>query len=101
MKCVFRPLTQEEIAQRREMARQRHAERMTADQTTVESQKNLARLGSKPQEGEAAGIDIGKFSSPKTRSSWAEHSRLSLQIFLTGAVKVQILHKGLKKQNIK
>lgn len=39
--CVFRPLTQEEIAQRREVARQRHAERMMADQAAPEGHKNL------------------------------------------------------------
>lgn len=31
--CTFRPLTQEEIAQRRELARQRHAERQAANQS--------------------------------------------------------------------
>lgn len=40
--CVFRPLTQEEIAQRREVARQRHAERMMAEQTAPESHNNLS-----------------------------------------------------------
>ncbi|CAF90741.1 unnamed protein product, partial [Tetraodon nigroviridis] len=35
-----RPLTQEEIAQRREVARQRHAERMVADQAAPESHQN-------------------------------------------------------------
>lgn len=39
---MFRPLTQEEIAQRREVARQRHAERMMAEQTAPESHKNLS-----------------------------------------------------------
>uniref|UniRef100_A0AAQ5XCF7 Elongation factor-like 1 n=1 Tax=Amphiprion ocellaris TaxID=80972 RepID=A0AAQ5XCF7_AMPOC len=37
-----RPLTQEEIVQRRELARQRHADRMAADQTAAESHKELA-----------------------------------------------------------
>uniref|UniRef100_A0AAQ5XPX4 Ribosome assembly protein 1 n=1 Tax=Amphiprion ocellaris TaxID=80972 RepID=A0AAQ5XPX4_AMPOC len=36
-----RPLTQEEIVQRRELARQRHADRMAADQTAAESHKEL------------------------------------------------------------
>lgn len=39
---MFRPLTQEEIAQRREVARQRHAERMMADQAAPESHNNLS-----------------------------------------------------------
>lgn len=49
--CVFRPLTQEEIAQRREVARQRHAERMMADQAAPQSHKNLSNsAGPAPEE---------------------------------------------------
>uniref|UniRef100_A0A8D0A224 Elongation factor-like 1 n=1 Tax=Sander lucioperca TaxID=283035 RepID=A0A8D0A224_SANLU len=50
-----RPLTQEEIAQRRELARQRHADRMAADQTAAESrsqegQPGLTLKDSQPEE---------------------------------------------------
>uniref|UniRef100_A0A8D0A395 Elongation factor-like 1 n=1 Tax=Sander lucioperca TaxID=283035 RepID=A0A8D0A395_SANLU len=47
-----RPLTQEEIAQRRELARQRHADRMAADQTAAESPKmeGLTLKDSQPEE---------------------------------------------------
>ncbi|KAM3626069.1 uncharacterized protein V6R79_022109 [Siganus canaliculatus] len=44
-----RPLTQEEIAQRRELARQRHAERMLADQTAAG--QTVSNSGSTTQEG--------------------------------------------------
>uniref|UniRef100_A0A665TJ38 Elongation factor-like 1 n=1 Tax=Echeneis naucrates TaxID=173247 RepID=A0A665TJ38_ECHNA len=53
-----RPLTQEDIAQRRELARQRHANKMAADQTAEENTKDLAKLesltlkDSKPDEPE-------------------------------------------------
>uniref|UniRef100_A0A3B5A6A1 Elongation factor-like 1 n=1 Tax=Stegastes partitus TaxID=144197 RepID=A0A3B5A6A1_9TELE len=46
-----RPLTQEEIAQRRELARQRHADRMAADQTAAETKmESLTLKDSKPEE---------------------------------------------------
>lgn len=38
-----RPLTQEEIAQRRELARQRHAERMAAEQLVTENQEDQVK----------------------------------------------------------
>uniref|UniRef100_A0A4W6CXI4 Elongation factor-like 1 n=1 Tax=Lates calcarifer TaxID=8187 RepID=A0A4W6CXI4_LATCA len=44
-----RPLTQEEIAQRRELAKQRHADRMAADQRAAENHKELTHSGT-PQE---------------------------------------------------
>lgn len=43
--CLFRPLTQEEIARRRETARQRHAERMMAGQTGPERHKDPSHPG--------------------------------------------------------
>lgn len=52
---MFRPLTQEEIAQRREIARQRHAERMMADQTAPESPKNLSKSAGSASEELSAG----------------------------------------------
>lgn len=45
-----RPLTQEEIAQRRELARQRHAERMAADQLATENQKDQVKTGTTAQD---------------------------------------------------
>uniref|UniRef100_A0A3Q1FDF7 Elongation factor-like 1 n=1 Tax=Acanthochromis polyacanthus TaxID=80966 RepID=A0A3Q1FDF7_9TELE len=48
-----RPLTQEEIVQRRELARQRHADRMAADQTAAETMmESLTVKDSKPEEEE-------------------------------------------------
>uniref|UniRef100_A0AAQ5Y8E5 Elongation factor-like 1 n=1 Tax=Amphiprion ocellaris TaxID=80972 RepID=A0AAQ5Y8E5_AMPOC len=52
-----RPLTQEEIVQRRELARQRHADRMAADQTAAESHKELAHSESMSQESQPAGLN--------------------------------------------
>lgn len=63
--CIFRPLTQEEIAQRRELARQRHAERMTADQTAVEGHTHLPLLRGTPQEDQAAGLSTGNLNLQK------------------------------------
>ncbi|XP_028439312.1 elongation factor-like GTPase 1 [Perca flavescens] len=58
-----RPLTQEEIAQRRELARQRHADRMAADQTAAESRS---------QEGQPAGCDSAKMESLTLKDSQPE-----------------------------
>ncbi|XP_056134287.1 elongation factor-like GTPase 1 [Lampris incognitus] len=49
-----RPLTQEEIAQRRELARQRHADRMAANQQ-AESIEGCSQPGSTPQAAQPAG----------------------------------------------
>lgn len=61
--CVRRPLTQEEIAQRRELARQRHADRLTADQKAAESHEDLTHSGSAPQEAQPAGHSTGKLNN--------------------------------------
>uniref|UniRef100_A0AAQ5ZKE4 Elongation factor-like 1 n=1 Tax=Amphiprion ocellaris TaxID=80972 RepID=A0AAQ5ZKE4_AMPOC len=53
-----RPLTQEEIVQRRELARQRHADRMAADQTAAESHKELAHSESMSQESQPTNCEI-------------------------------------------
>ncbi|TKS69438.1 Elongation factor-like GTPase 1 [Collichthys lucidus] len=58
-----RPLTQEEIAQRRELARQRHADKMTADQTAAESQTDLTQSGSTSQEVQPAGLNTAKMEN--------------------------------------
>lgn len=64
--CIHlcRLLTQEEIAQRRELARQRHADRLAADQAATESHKDLTHSGSMPQEDERMGLSTGKLTSP-------------------------------------
>uniref|UniRef100_A0A3Q3S3V1 Elongation factor-like 1 n=1 Tax=Mastacembelus armatus TaxID=205130 RepID=A0A3Q3S3V1_9TELE len=55
-----RPLTQEEIAQRRELARQRHADRMAADHS-----------GTTPQEGQSVTLSTGKhIICPLTSTFW-------------------------------
>uniref|UniRef100_A0A8C4DND8 Elongation factor-like 1 n=1 Tax=Dicentrarchus labrax TaxID=13489 RepID=A0A8C4DND8_DICLA len=58
-----RPLTQDEIAQRRELARQRHADRMTADQTATESQRDLTHSGNTSQDVQPAGLSTGTLNS--------------------------------------
>ncbi|XP_060899710.1 elongation factor-like GTPase 1 isoform X1 [Labrus mixtus] len=57
-----RPLTQEEIAQRREIARQRHAERMVTDQTPTESHKEHTHSQTKSQEGKPSGLSTAKMT---------------------------------------
>lgn len=63
--CIYmcRPLTQEEIAQRRELARQRHADRLAADLAAAESSKDLTHLGGMPQEDQHEGLSTGKLIS--------------------------------------
>lgn len=63
--CVLlcRPLTQEEIAQRRELARQRHADRLVADQAAAESHRDLTHTGSMPQEDQHVGLSSGELIS--------------------------------------
>lgn len=57
---VFRSLTQEEIAQRRETARQRHADRMAAGQTAAESHGELSHMESTSQGGQPVGLSAGE-----------------------------------------
>ncbi|XP_074515485.1 elongation factor-like GTPase 1 [Sebastes fasciatus] len=64
-----RPLTHEEISQRRELARQRHADRMAADQTAAESHKDLTGSESTPQDGQPAGSGTAKMESLTLRDS--------------------------------
>uniref|UniRef100_A0A8D3BZY3 Elongation factor-like 1 n=1 Tax=Scophthalmus maximus TaxID=52904 RepID=A0A8D3BZY3_SCOMX len=52
-----RTLTPEEIGQRRELARQRHAARMAAGQTAAESNKDLIHSGSVSPEEDPRGTD--------------------------------------------
>ncbi|XP_070758069.1 elongation factor-like GTPase 1 isoform X1 [Enoplosus armatus] len=67
-----RPLTQEEIAQRRELARQRHADRMAADQTAAESHKDLTHSEGMSQEGQSAGLGTAKMESLTSKDSKPE-----------------------------
>lgn len=69
----FRPLTQEEIAQRREIARQRHAERMMADQTEAEGRKCLCPSASPPQESQPSGLSAGDLNAAKTHNRDVEY----------------------------
>ncbi|XP_041645807.1 elongation factor-like GTPase 1 [Cheilinus undulatus] len=55
-----RPLTQEEIAQRRELARQRHADRMITDGKPAESCKEPIRSEALPLEGNSSGLSTSK-----------------------------------------
>ncbi|XP_069029009.1 elongation factor-like GTPase 1 isoform X1 [Embiotoca jacksoni] len=62
-----RPLTQEEICERRELARQRHADRMAADQTAAQSQSE-----SPSQDGQPAALCTAKMESLTLRESRPE-----------------------------
>ncbi|GAA6229838.1 elongation factor-like GTPase 1 [Lates japonicus] len=63
-----RPLTQEEIAQRKELAKQRHADRMAADQRAAENHKDLTHSGT-PQEGHPAGVSTAQMESLTLKDS--------------------------------
>lgn len=71
-----RPLTQEEIAQRREQARQRHAERIAAAQdpapagpTSNGSTPETSPEGEEPKEGEPQGGSVTPRPAPREESS--------------------------------
>ncbi|XP_042267820.1 elongation factor-like GTPase 1 [Thunnus maccoyii] len=64
-----RPLTQEEIAQRRALARQRHADRMAAGQPAETADKDPDHSGSTPQEGRPAGPSTAKIESLTVKES--------------------------------
>nr|XP_046243837.1 elongation factor-like GTPase 1 isoform X2 [Scatophagus argus] len=80
-----RPLTQEEIAQRRELARQRHADRMIADQTAAESHKDLSHSGSMPQESQPAGLSTAKMESLTLKDSKPEEEEKQKETFIAFA----------------
>ncbi|XP_023281330.1 elongation factor-like GTPase 1 [Seriola lalandi dorsalis] len=82
-----RPLTQEEIAQRRELARQRHADRMAADQTAAESHKDLTHSGSMPQEGQPAGLSIAKMESLTLKEEEQRETFIAFARVYSGVVK--------------
>ncbi|XP_070829339.1 elongation factor-like GTPase 1 [Chaetodon trifascialis] len=72
-----RPLTQEEIAQRRELARQRHANRMTAEQTAAESCMS--------QDGQLTGHSTGKMESLTLKDSKPEEEEEHKETFIAFA----------------
>uniref|UniRef100_UPI0037E8530F elongation factor-like GTPase 1 isoform X2 n=1 Tax=Semicossyphus pulcher TaxID=241346 RepID=UPI0037E8530F len=80
-----RLLTQEEIAQRRELARQRHADRMVADQTAKGSLKDLTHSGSTPQEGQPVGLSTAKMESPTLQDSKPEEEYEQKETFIAFA----------------
>ncbi|KAM9838070.1 elongation factor-like GTPase 1 [Aulostomus maculatus] len=71
-----RPLTQEEIAQRRELARKRHAERMATDQTIADSHKDLSI--STPQGG---GLSEAEMEPLKMKDLQPEEQRETFVAF--------------------
>ncbi|XP_072321106.1 elongation factor-like GTPase 1 [Eucyclogobius newberryi] len=74
-----RPLTQEEIAQRRELARQRHAERMAA-----ENQKDQVKAEASPQEEQtsAASTDVSsKMETQAVKEQSAEEDKETFVAF--------------------
>uniref|UniRef100_A0A1A8JE88 Elongation factor-like 1 n=2 Tax=Nothobranchius kuhntae TaxID=321403 RepID=A0A1A8JE88_NOTKU len=58
-----RHLNQEEIAQRRELARQRHAEKMIASKTGPERDKDISPSDSAPAECQPTGLSAAKMES--------------------------------------
>ncbi|XP_044044942.1 elongation factor-like GTPase 1 isoform X2 [Siniperca chuatsi] len=80
-----KPLTQEEIAQRRELARQRHADRMAADQATAESHKDLTHSGSMSQKGQPAGLGTAKMDSLTLKDSKPEEEEEQKETFIAFA----------------
>ncbi|XP_071329087.1 elongation factor-like GTPase 1 isoform X2 [Trachinotus anak] len=80
-----RPLTQEEIAQRRELARQRHAERMAADQTAAESHKDITHSGNTPQQCQPEGLSIAKIESLTLKDSKPEEEEEQRETFIAFA----------------
>lgn len=60
--CV-RPLTQEEIARRRELARQRHADRMESNQGLTESERQPTPPQTPPQGDQPVQLCPGELMS--------------------------------------
>ncbi|XP_062295656.1 elongation factor-like GTPase 1 [Scomber scombrus] len=82
-----RPLTQEEIAQRRDLARQRHADRMAAGQPaeTTENNRDPTLSGSTAQEGQSAGAITAKMESLIVRESKPEEEEEQKETFIAFA----------------
>ncbi|XP_060924303.1 elongation factor-like GTPase 1 [Limanda limanda] len=80
-----RPLTQEELSQRRELARQRHADRMAADQAATESNKDLNHTGRVPQEDRPAGLSTAKMESLTLKESKQEEEEEQKETFVAFA----------------
>ncbi|KAM4593346.1 elongation factor-like GTPase 1 isoform 3-T3 [Odontesthes bonariensis] len=64
-----RPLSQDEIAQRRELARQRHADRMVADKTVAGNHKEDTHIDSIKLEGQSPGLSTANMESLTLKDS--------------------------------
>ncbi|KAL7405987.1 hypothetical protein ABVT39_011453 [Epinephelus coioides] len=89
-----RPLTQEELAQRRELVRKRHAERMTADQAAAESNKDLTYSGCMQQEGQTAGFGTAKMESLTLKDSKPEEEEEQETFIAFARVYSGVVKKG-------
>ncbi|XP_010784897.1 elongation factor Tu GTP-binding domain-containing protein 1-like, partial [Notothenia coriiceps] len=82
------PLTHEEIAQRRDLARQRHAEKLAADQTAAESPSAPPISGSMPQEGHSAEVSTAKMEKDsKPQEEEEQHTFVAFARIYSGVVK--------------
>uniref|UniRef100_A0A3Q3R5M3 Tr-type G domain-containing protein n=1 Tax=Monopterus albus TaxID=43700 RepID=A0A3Q3R5M3_MONAL len=92
-----RPLTQEEIAQRREIARQRHADKIAVDHTASESPKDLIHSGCVPQEGQPEILSTAKMESLTLKESTPEEEEVQRETFIAFArVYSGVVKKGQK-----
>ncbi|XP_056269613.1 elongation factor-like GTPase 1 isoform X2 [Pseudoliparis swirei] len=85
-----RPLTQEEIAQRRELARQRHADSRAADQ------KGPTHSERTPQEGPPARLDTGQMESRTLKDSKPEEEEEHQTFIAFARVFSGVAKKGQK-----
>ncbi|KAF3687048.1 Elongation factor-like GTPase 1 [Channa argus] len=92
-----RPLSQEEIAQRRELARQRHAKRIAADQAVTESPKDLTHSERTPQNDHLGGLSTAKMESLTLKESKPEDEEEQRETFIAFArVYSGVVKKGQK-----
>ncbi|XP_068597984.1 elongation factor-like GTPase 1 [Brachionichthys hirsutus] len=80
-----RLLTQEELAQRGELARKRHADRMRADRTAAESHKELTHSGSRAPRGQPAEFSTDEMESLTLTDSAPEEEEEQKDIFIAFA----------------
>ncbi|XP_028257978.1 elongation factor-like GTPase 1 isoform X2 [Parambassis ranga] len=83
-----RPLTQDEIAQRRELARQRHADRMAAEQTGAENNKeptHSTHSENLPQDGQPAGLSTAKMENLTLKDSKPADEEEPKEVFIAFA----------------
>ncbi|KAK2853376.1 hypothetical protein Q5P01_006037 [Channa striata] len=92
-----RPLTQVEITERRELARQRHAERLAADQAATESHNDLTHSGSTPQDDQPAGLSTAKMERLTLKESKSAEDEGQRETFIAFArVYSGVVKKGQK-----